>query len=610
MNANVDLIFDIDQWILENTREPKAPFRAGTLLHRLNIQNGHFYKEIGSCVTYQGRYLEEGSLVHILYDMETLTRKVGLAVYLPDERLVIGEDGVIAFNLDNLYKRLVIACPGKESLKLAETGYTVICASQEVLHLTLPEELAILDAADLFEGLPVEEMTPQKMRIIIDHAYESEERANIQKQAELMAATNTPVPTVFDKLTPFPEVSGSGKPIATIENLEELLHRMGAVTRYNVIKKDLEVLIPGKAYSRDNQANASIAEVISHCHRVGMPSGNVDQYLTEIGDRNQYNPVMTWIESKPWDGIKRWDEFCKTITPMNVRLLSNGTALHTALIKRWMTSAVAAASSPNGIAAQGVLVLQGEQNLGKTNWFKSLAPSDMDILQDGLTLKPDDKDSVKNVVSYWLVELGELDATFKKSDIAALKAFLTRDYDVLRRPYARGESHYARRTVFFGSVNPKDFLQDPTGNRRYWTIECASVDYEHTFDMQQVWAEIYEWLKQGPKNEENKLPWLLTTEEFNALNESNEEFHAVDPIEERILSKLDWNTPQSTWRWVTATEVLMEIGIDRPTRGDVTKAGTTIRKHNGKQCKRTNGKNLMLAPKPISFMSDNQYRPF
>ena len=36
-----------------------------------------------------------------------------------------------------------------------------------------------------------------------------------------------------------------------------------------------------------------------------------------------------------------------------------------------------------------------------------------------------------------VVELGELDSTFRKSDVVALKAFLSREVDIIRSPYAR-----------------------------------------------------------------------------------------------------------------------------------------------------------------------------
>lgn len=428
-------------------------------------------------------------------------------------------------------------------------------------------------------------------------------------QSALMAhmlpkpANDNDGPRDIDFYTPLPSLTNNGKPRSTIENAKEIINRLGVTVRYNVIKKEDEILIPGEAFTVDNQANASLARLISRFNEFSMPTGNIGEYITYLADTNPYNPVATWVTSKPWDGISRLDEFFDTITPAEPRRLPDGSVFQHALIRRWMLSAIAAAFQPNGVVARGVLVLQGEQNLGKTKWFKSLAPAELDVLQDGMQLKPDDRDSVKQIVSYWLVELGELDATFKKSDIAALKAFISRGNDVMRRAYARLESNYARRTVFFGSVNPREFLHDPTGNTRYWTIECAAINHTHNIDMQQVWAEVYALYQQGES-------WYLSNDEMEMLNHSNEDFQVIDPIHERIMSKLNWDEPQSSWRWVTATDMLIELGIDRPTQGEVTKAANFIRSKNGKQARRYGGKNQLLAPAKIRFMGDDFDRPF
>jgi putative DNA primase/helicase len=237
-----------------------------------------------------------------------------------------------------------------------------------------------------------------------------------------------------------------------------------------------------------------------------------------------------------------------------------------------------------------MLVIQGDQYLGKTKWFKSLVPEELGLCKDGMLLRPDNKDSVKQVCSFWLVELGELDSTFKKSDIAQLKAFITNKSDVLRRAFARKESHYARRTVFFGSVNPKQFLNDPTGNRRFWTIEAAEINHTHNLDMQQIWSEVLHHWRNGES-------YFLTSAELDLLNAHNEQFTSVDPIVERISSHLEWSDPETLWSWNTATDILISIGIERPTKAEQNVAADAIRKMNGGKCKRTNASRLLLAPK-------------
>lgn len=386
-----------------------------------------------------------------------------------------------------------------------------------------------------------------------------------------------------DTHSPLPDTNDKGRPLTTIENLSEVCRRLGVTIRYNVITKEEEIIIPKHGFSIDNQANASLAWLASWCARFRMPTDKLSDFVTYLADSNPFNPVAEWILSVPWDGQYRLNDLCNTIEATN-------NDLKCILITRWMVSAVAAAFEPDGVSAHGVLVLQGDQYLGKTKWFKSLVPAHLNVIQDGLMLRPDDRDSVKQCVSNWLVELGEIDSTFRKSDIAQLKSFITKKNDVIRRAYARKESNYARRTVFFGSVNPKQYLHDATGNRRFWTIEATRIDHSHNINMQQLWAEIHHYWKQGED-------YYLSPDEMDRLNDHNQEYTVADPIQERLQSKLDWDQSHLNWSWRTATEILIEVGIERPTQSDATKAAAFIRQLNGGQAKRSNGRSVLCAPR-------------
>lgn len=407
-------------------------------------------------------------------------------------------------------------------------------------------------------------------------------------------------PRTVDWITPLFDVNGHGRPLSTIENLAEICRRMGVIIRYNVITKEEEILIPGESFSLDNAANASLAMIMSWCGRFRMPTGQIGDYVTYLADKNLHNPVANWVLSNPWDGKNRLSDLYATVVAVGEEDDVTKRMMKEILMRRWLISAVAGAFEPTGVSAHGVLVFQGPQYLGKTAWFKSLVPKDLGVIADGLMLKPDDRDSVKQAVSNWLVELGELDATFRKSDIAQLKSFLTRDRDTLRRAYARRESTFARRTVFFASVNPKEFLHDQTGNRRYWTIECQSLNHRHGLDMQQVWAQVHhdyaQWLKQGKPQ---PAPWFLTPEELDQLNDENQNFEVVDPIQERIISKMDWTDPPSIWEWKTSTEILVSVGVEKPTQSEATRAASIIRTMNGNRAKRSSQGRLLLVPRLI-----------
>lgn len=425
-----------------------------------------------------------------------------------------------------------------------------------------------------------------------------EPRSRIQVSPQSAPVTTATAPAIFSRATynlsdPLPFCTEKGKPVQHAENLREVIRRIGATVRYNVIRKEDEILCPGQAFSVDNEANASLAWLRSECSLFDLNTGPLKEFVTLLADQNLYNPVAEWITSKPWDKTSRLQNWYDTITGRDDHD-EDKRQLKQTLMRKWGLSAVAAGISPNGISAPGVLTIQGGQYMGKTKWFKSLVPDELNLVKDGMILRPDDKDSVKQACSFWMVELGELDATFRKADVAALKAFLTNSSDVLRRPYAAKDSQYARRTVFFASVNPSKFLNDPTGNRRYWTIEATAIDHTHGIDMQQVWAELYVMLKAG-------AGYYLSQEEVEALNDHNDEFTTLDPIEERLQTGLRWDDPQSTWSWVTATDALVSVGIDRPNKQDVTTANSVLRKMNGDQHKRTKTSRLVLVPPRATF---------
>lgn len=402
-----------------------------------------------------------------------------------------------------------------------------------------------------------------------------------------------PEPFHVDYLTPLGDVTKSGKPRSTIENLQEILERIGGSIQYNIIRKREEITLRGEAFSVDNELNAALAKLESECAKFDFPTGKINGQITYISDRNAYNPVLDWIESAAWDGESRLHAFYNTVRVKNPVYMPSEEYLHHVLIRTWMISAVNAACSNDPTSSRGVLVFQGGQEIGKTKWFKTMVPKELKVTQDGVTIDPKDKDSVYQTVANWIVELGELDATFRGADISILKSFITKEFDILRRPFAKTESHFPRRTVFFGSVNPAVFLHDSTGNSRYWTIPVESLDFNHTIDMQQVWAEVYEIWKMGASH-------FLDAETRAYMNASNQDFESIDPIKELILGKLDWAANQERWEWKTATEIAHAIGLRDNKRAEINSVSVKIAELNGDQKKKSNSKRLLLCPPLLS----------
>ena len=341
---------------------------------------------------------------------------------------------------------------------------------------------------------------------------------------------------------------------------------------YDVIKKRMNVHIPDMKFIADLEEDAAITEIEDRCIQLMVPHDRVRFNLKLLA--RESNPVAEWIESRPWDGTSRLQLLLDTVD-------AEDNELKEILMTKWLTSCVAAACGDEGVSSEGILVFVGKQALGKTQWMKTLAPQ-KDWLLEGATLNPGDKDSVKQCVSHWICELGELGSTFKKADLDQLKAFITRSHDELRLPYDRGFSRYRRRTIFYGSVNENEFLTDPTGNRRFWVVRVQGINYRHKIDMQQVWAEVkVRFFDTGEG-------WFLTSEERALLQESNELSRTQSVVEDLILQRVKFTSTMV--RPVQMTELLRDLGVRSPRVADFKEAarvlaanGCVPRKSNGRK---------------------------
>jgi predicted P-loop ATPase len=318
---------------------------------------------------------------------------------------------------------------------------------------------------------------------------------------------------------------------ATIANVKYLLESYSIAVQYNCIKKKLLIHLPDPECGiGDNYDNSAMTSILSLATLNGMSTTAIPSIVEALADRCTFNPVTEWIRSRPWDGVDRMPDICATLTVRK----EFPEPLKKVLVHKWLLSAVAAAVKETGFKARGVLVLQGPQGIGKTSWVGSLVPDaalrDMVIKVDH-HLDANNKDSILGAITHWIVEIGELDSSFKK-DFARLKGFLTNDSDKVRRPYARTESEYPRRTVFFATVNDENFLVDHTGNTRWWTLPVESINFEHRIDMQQVFAQLAQDLLADKQ-------WWLTKEEEQQLETHNSLHRTNSVLRERLLDAID-----------------------------------------------------------------------
>ena len=133
-----------------------------------------------------------------------------------------------------------------------------------------------------------------------------------------------------------------------------------------------------------------------------------------------------------------------------------------------------------------VLILEGAQGSGKSSALRILGG---EWHSDAELGRVEGKDASIVLQGCWIFELGEMTA-MGRSEIEALKAFLSRNDDRYRGPYERTAKSAPRRCVFIGTTNADGYLRDTTGNRRFWPVHTDKIDLEKlAADRDQLWAE-------------------------------------------------------------------------------------------------------------------------
>jgi hypothetical protein len=344
-------------------------------------------------------------------------------------------------------------------------------------------------------------------------------------------------------------------PILTEANFKILQEEYGIKIRFDLIKKNVEISFNEVKIADVNQA---ITKIELLCTLNKIDSSKVTKVVNYIANQNTFNSWKDWIYSVPWDGIKRFDDFCNS-----VEVLPEVEDIRNLYLKKWFLQLINITclnDGDEGKIARMILIFQGKQYSGKTSWFRSLVPSTQnDFVTEGAILKISDSMTVLRCIQHVIVELGEINSTMKRSDSDELKNFLSSTKDILNIKYIAYPVTYRRRTVFFGSVNETEFLQDQTDNTRFLCLPVINCNHNHNYDMQQIYAELVEMTKTDNN-------YYLSLEDLKIQRKMNTHFNSVSILEEKLqeIFQVENISTQSKDKMViyNATNLLEELGFN------------------------------------------------
>ena len=249
--------------------------------------------------------------------------------------------------------------------------------------------------------------------------------------------------------------------------------------------------------------------------------------IEQVSSDNAFHPIKLYLESLTWDGVPRIDTFLVDY------MGAEDNAYTREAFRKMLLAAVTRIYEP-GRKFDTALVFYSEQGVGKSTLIQRLSKG---WFNDSLT-NLSGKESYEAIQFAWLVELAELSA-LRKSDVEAVKNFISKREDTYRGAYARRVKTHKRQCVFFGSTNDDEFLKDATGNRRFFPVEVkrtrkTRLIFEPEFDaiVDQLWAEAMEGYMLGES--------LTLSDEAEAIaGGTREEFTERTPIQGLIEEYLD-----------------------------------------------------------------------
>lgn len=342
-------------------------------------------------------------------------------------------------------------------------------------------------------------------------------------------------------------------PKFTENNFEILLKYYKIELKYNVIKKDVEVYIEGKKVVNINNAINGIKLL---CSLNDLPTNLVNDTVNYFAWQDCYNSWQLWVDSKKWDDVDRLQDFYNTIQVIPEHECVKEIYLWKFLLQLTHITCLNEELRPK--VAKLVLTLQGKTNTGKTTWTSKLIDDSMyDHLMIGHTLNLHDKTDIKKVLEHVIVELGELGSTYKKSDIDAIKNFISSPENALDVKFIARAEKNRRTTVFVSTVNEFSFLQDSTGNSRFMCLSVTLCDIYHNIDMQQLYAQVLDYARKNPNES-----YFLSKEECKLQTAINESMEVMSPFEERIHDVFDLDSDKRDVI-MNATHILLAIGYNQ-----------------------------------------------
>jgi DNA polymerase I-like protein with 3'-5' exonuclease and polymerase domains/predicted P-loop ATPase len=282
-----------------------------------------------------------------------------------------------------------------------------------------------------------------------------------------------------------------------------------------------------------------------------------------VADTHIFDELTDWVGAQPdWNNVPILDTWLVTYAGADPQAHS---AEYLALVgAKYILQVLHRALHP-GAKADYSLVFTAPQGFGKDRTLEAMFSP---YYREGIPSPGrNPADFARGIAGAIVAHAAEMSA-WRKSDVEEQKAALTRCVDTDRPAYGYEVRSYPRRTCLAFSTNDMEFMQDATGDRRYWPISTIRdrIDIEGLRrDRDQILAEALHRLGNGG------LHWPTPEEEERLIAPERQKFRPEVALEIiAILERFIVEEPQTTrpnrvdfaWKWQRRSQPLRELYFD------------------------------------------------
>lgn len=307
--------------------------------------------------------------------------------------------------------------------------------------------------------------------------------------------------------------------------VRDFLNQM-AEFRYNVVREVVEVRNLNQPTDWEMMTDRIFDTLFTKLHTAGIKvkKGDLDSYLKSDGFSPAYDPILSYFESLPkWDPSQP-DYISEFFGYIKIDESDEYAELSRRLMRKWFLNTIALmthVSQDN----QLVMVLLGNQNVGKTHFCKHILPPG--LREYFHTIQPNtplDKDQMLALSYYSIILLDEFKIDIKSSN--AWKAMTSTAKTEIRSAYSHNPKIRIRIASFVATGNDVNYLYEEQGSRRFFNVSVKSTETIHsdTLPYAGAYAQAY-YLVSQPEFRSN-----LTSEEVEELMEMNRKHIEDDPI--------------------------------------------------------------------------------